>query len=315
MRMLLICSVLILVLIASATLWRASRNEARSESAFPPLGQFVTVDGLRLHYEQFGDGPDLVLIHGSAGNIRDMTFGLAPALQDRYRVTVFDRPGLGYSQAGADQSITEQARVLAQASRQIGLKNPVVLGQSYGGSVALAWGLTQPDIISGLILVSAPSMPWSDDAPFIYKANAHPIWGRLTRPLISAWVPASYVASQIEAVFTPQPSPGGYSGHIGAGLTLRRASLQANALQRVTLREEVRALAPKWSKLDLPVYLIHGDADQTVGLHIHALPLSQSLPNAELIVINGVGHMPHQTHMTEVISAIDRAFTALKLGK
>ncbi|OYW51676.1 MAG: hypothetical protein B7Z31_13665, partial [Rhodobacterales bacterium 12-65-15] len=90
-------------------------REAAVEAAFPPTGQFVTVDGLRLHYEMSGTGPDLVLIHGASGNLRDFTFALRDRLTDRYRVTVIDRPGLGYSDPAPDASLLAQVRIIRGA--------------------------------------------------------------------------------------------------------------------------------------------------------------------------------------------------------
>ncbi|WP_419739722.1 hypothetical protein [Ruegeria sp.] len=79
---------------AAFTLWRAAQSEARAAQAFPPEGQILDVDGIAVHAVVMGDGPDVVLIHGSSGNTRDMTFALAPILAKNYRVIVFDRPGL-----------------------------------------------------------------------------------------------------------------------------------------------------------------------------------------------------------------------------
>ena len=314
MRFVLICFGL-LVIFALATLWRSARNEAQSETDYPARGALVSVNGQAIHYEQFGAGPDIILIHGASGNTRDLTLGLVTALQDRFRVTVFDRPGLGYSSAGSDPSIIAQAGILAEATRYIGLENPVVLGQSYGGSVALAWALTQADMASSLVLLGTPSLPWDTPPPLVYRINTHPIWGHLSRPLISAWVPSSYVSGEIEKIFAPDAAPTGYSDYIGAGLTLRRASLYANAIQRVNLRNEIEALAPQWAQLTLPVQLVHGAADTIVGAEIHSIPLAQILPNAQLTLIEGAGHMPHHTHLEEVITAVDRAFAATERDK
>ena len=44
-----------------------------------------------------GEGPDVVLIHGAFGSLRDFTFDLSDRLSERYRVIAFDRPGLGYT--------------------------------------------------------------------------------------------------------------------------------------------------------------------------------------------------------------------------
>ena len=63
----------------------------------PALGRFVTVDGVRLHLRNEGEGPTVLLIHGAKGSLYDHELELAPLLRDRYRVITVDRPGSGYS--------------------------------------------------------------------------------------------------------------------------------------------------------------------------------------------------------------------------
>ena len=70
----------------------------RAERNNPPIGKFVDVGALRLHYIELGDGEPLVLLHGNSGMIQDFTSsGLVERAGQRYRVIVFDRPGFGYS--------------------------------------------------------------------------------------------------------------------------------------------------------------------------------------------------------------------------
>jgi hypothetical protein len=70
----------------------------RAERAFPPDGRFVTVDGVRLRYLEWGDGPPLVLLHGNGMLADDFDIsGVAAEAARRYRVIAFDRPGYGYS--------------------------------------------------------------------------------------------------------------------------------------------------------------------------------------------------------------------------
>src|SRR6056297_985370 len=160
--------IILACIVSLALLWayaqhRARLHEARAEAAFPPQGQFIEVNGHRVHALTMGEGPDVVLIHGASGNIRDMTHSLAPRLAKRYRVTIFDRPGLGYTDriniTGA--TIRQQADLLSAAARQIGLEAPIVMGHSYGGAVALAWGVHQPQYISALVPLASPSHPWT----------------------------------------------------------------------------------------------------------------------------------------------------------
>ena len=291
--------------LVGATHWRASAREASAEAAYPPSGQFVTVDGKRLHYEMKGTGPDLVMIHGASGSLRDLTFALRDRLTDRYRVTVVDRPGLGHSDPQDETSLLAQARFIKAGVAQLGVKDPVVLGQSYCGSVALAWALDGGP--KALVLVGSPSMPWPGKLDIWYRATDNAIGRAVAIPLASAFVPDTYVRKAIDAVFAPDLVPAGYDDFLGTQLTLRRATLAANVAQVNALRAELVEMEPHYPSLGLPVELIHGTEDTIVPLHIHSQPLSQLLPNATLTVISGAGHMPHHAHAAEVIAAIDRA--------
>ena len=295
--------------LAGVTHWRASAREAAAEAAFPPTGQFVTVDGLRLHYEMQGEGPDLVMIHGASGSLRDLTFALRDRLTDRFRVIVVDRPGLGHSDPLPEISLAAQARHIKAGMAQLGVADPVVLGQSYGGAVALAWAL-DADQTGGpraLVLVGSPSLPWPGALDIWYRVTSNPVGRAIVVPLASAFVPDSYVRAATVSVFAPDPVPEGYDAWLGAALTLRRGTLAANVAQVNALRDELVTMVPRYPGLTLPVELIHGTSDTVVPLDIHSQPLSQMLPNATLTVIPGAGHMPHHGHADVVIEAILRA--------
>jgi pimeloyl-ACP methyl ester carboxylesterase len=287
----------------------AQYRESKAEEQFPPQGQFLTVNGAQVHYVSKGTGPDVVLIHGASGNLRDFTFSLVDKLADRYRVTAFDRPGLGYTDRINPDGTTliEQAHLLAKASEQLGLQKPMVLGQSYGGAVALAWAVERPDSLSALVLLAAASNPWTTDLSTFYKVTSSDLGSRIVVPALTAFVPTSRVDSAIEGVFAPQKEPEGYADHIGAPLTLRRVSMRANAKQRANLLREIRALHTRYGSITVPTEIVHGDADTTVGLSIHSIPLSKQIKGAKLTILEGIGHMPHHAAEPEVVAAIDRA--------
>jgi pimeloyl-ACP methyl ester carboxylesterase len=308
--------ILLVILIALAvfwavTLWRAAQHEARAEAAYPPLGSIIDVDGHALHYVQAGSGPDVVLIHGASGNVRDFTFDLMDRLATDYRVTVFDRPGLGYTDRidrdGA--SIFEQADFLVAAARQIGIAAPVVLGHSYGGAVALAWATRHPDDVAALVLLGAVTHPWDTPLGLYYSVLSHPVGQAVVVPLITAWVPDRVVTDTIASIFAPQATPDGYAGYIGAGLTLRRVSMRENALHRASLLDEIRTMVPDYPALDLPVEMLHGTADTTVWAAIHATGMDRDVASANIVLMDNVGHSPHHAEPDTVATAIDRAVT------
>jgi len=311
---------LIVIAIVLGALWggtqhRARLHEAKAEAAFPPEGRIIEVKGTRVHGVVMGpdDGsaPDLVLIHGASGNTRDMTFDLAPRLAGDYRVIVLDRPGLGYTdrinRTGA--TITQQAALLQKAAAQFGAEKPIVLGHSYGGAVALAWAVTQPDHIAALVDLAGAAKPWESGLSTYYRVLSHPVLGPLVIPFITAYVDDARVEQAVSEIFTPQKPPEGYLTHIGAGLTLRRHSLRANALQRANLLSEIEALHLRYDEMTVPVEIVHGTADTTVGLSIHSQPLADQVAGANLTPLDGIGHMPHHAAPEAVIAAIHRAAT------
>ncbi len=303
--------VLILALILAA-LWafvllRAQLQERRAVAAYPPDGQIIEVNGHKVHAVVIGDGPDLVLIHGSSGSTRDMTFEFARRLAENYRVIVFDRPGLGYSDrlSPTGATIKQQATVLSQAAQQLGAMKPIVLGHSYGGSVALAWAVYQPGHIAGLVVLSGAAIPWDTGLSRHYQRLSHPIIGPLVIPFFTAFVHNARVEREVSSIFTPQTAPAGYAHYIAPGLTLRRNSLRANALQRANLLAEVTAMSPLYGAISVPAEIVHGTDDEIVGAQIHAVPLSHLIPDAKLILLQGIGHMPHHTNADQVIARID----------
>lgn len=294
---------------------KARAHETQAEATFPPEGQFVDVNGTRVHAVIRGapDAPPLVLIHGSSGNTRDWTLDIVPRLAEQYRVIVFDRPGLGYTQrlsgsgVAGGETIEEQASLLRSAAVALGAERPIVLGHSYGGAVALAWAVHYPENLSALVAVSAASHRWETGLSTYYKILSHPVAGPLVIPFLTAFVPDTKVEREIAAVFQPDRVPPGYLAHFGAGLTLRRASMRANALQRAGLLDEITALTPHYPNIAVPVEVLHGTADTLVWSSIHSEPLARAIPDAKLTLLPGTGHMPHHAVPGEIAEAIHRA--------
>jgi pimeloyl-ACP methyl ester carboxylesterase len=287
---------------------RASAVEAQSHATFPPEGQIITVDGLQVHAYVAGTGPDLILIHGASGNLRDFTFSLIPRLTDRYRVIAFDRPGLGWSDPLPDNNTdpAAQAAHLRRAADQLGVANPIVLGHSYGGAVAIAWALDNPDT-SALVLVAAASMPWDGSIWYMHNVMGSTLGGWTVVPMVTAFAGDATAESAIRDIFKPDVMPDGYLTHIGASLTMRRTTLQANSAQVAGLKPFIIAMRARYDSLTLPIEAVHGDTDMIVPLRVHSGPLSDLLPNVHLTVLPGTGHMPQHANEPQVLAAIDRA--------
>lgn len=307
-------ALLSLVVIATiATLWKVEQRKSTALKAFPPEGDFVSVDGHPVHYVERGDptSPAVVLLHGASGNTRDFTFDLVDRLTDHYRVIVFDRPGLGHTPPLAANGVTiaDQAALLSRAASELGVKNPVVVGQSFGGAITMAWAVNHPDTIAAAVSIAGATYPWEGRLSGFYARLSDPWKGPIVARLISAWASEQYVAESIAGIFAPQPAPEGYAEYVGVPLILRPASLMANAQQRNDLRPQLADLAPRYKDLTLPLEIIHGDADTTVGINVHSTRMVDDITGANLVALKGVGHMPHHTNPDDVVNAIRRAAT------
>lgn len=295
----------------------AERREAAARAQYPPVGRVIEVEGTRVHVRVEGHGPDVVLIHGASGNLRDFTFSLAGRLARDFRVIAFDRPGLGWTErlpghggAGSSrgESPAEQAALLHAAAERIGVQNPVVVGHSYGGAVALAWGLERPGATRALVLLAGAAMPWPGGLGALYAINGSAVGGATVVPLITALAPRGAIDDAVASVFAPQHPPPGYAVHMGVGLSLQRGALRANAQQVQSLRPHIVRMSRRYADtLTMPVEIVHGTEDTIVPMDIHSEPLAEFLPDANLTRLAGVGHMPHHADEDSVVAAIRRA--------
>src|SRR3712207_1485961 len=139
---LLLLAVLVPVLLLAAGATFTSVYAWTIERRFPPTGRFITVDGCRLHYREEGpeEGPSrgtIVILHGASSNLVESMLGLGTALSRHYRVIAIDRPGHGWSERRQGLSEAEPARqaaLMADALRQLGVQNAVVVGHSWSGT-------------------------------------------------------------------------------------------------------------------------------------------------------------------------------------
>ena len=134
------------------------KNDFQKQRAVSKDGtETVTVNGVRLAYETYGDGEiPLVMVHGSWVSRRNWDW-LVPHLANSFRVLTYDRRGHGESeQPGGQGSVREDVFDLAALIEHLELAPAWVVGQSFGGSITLRLACERPDLLQGITAHEPP---------------------------------------------------------------------------------------------------------------------------------------------------------------
>jgi len=134
--------------------------------------------GHTIHFQQTGQGPDIVLIHGLFCNIAFWWFRVAPKLAEKHRVTALDLRGHGFSAMSGDgYRAVDLAEDVVALMGHLGIVDAHVIGHSFGGAVALAVAAQHPERVNKLTLADAwvpsmQSMPQLNDSEAWTKLQA-----------------------------------------------------------------------------------------------------------------------------------------------
>ena len=178
----------------------------KAERENPAAGRFLDVDGVRLHYVERGSGEPLVLLHGNGSMIEDFeSSGLIDLAARNYRVIVFDRPGFGHSDRPRNVVWTPdaQAELINHALERLDVSNAIVLGHSWGASVAVALALKYPDLVRGLVLASGYYYPTARPDVIAMGAPALPLIGDILSHTLSPLISRAIWPLMMAKIFGP----------------------------------------------------------------------------------------------------------------
>ncbi|CAN7398170.1 alpha/beta fold hydrolase [Massilia sp. LjRoot122] len=292
-------------LAASFLYVRAKTKQAERDN--PPQGNFIEVDGVRLHYLDRGTGPALVLLHGNGVYSKDFEItGLLQRASEHYRVIAFDRPGFGYSERPRSTVWTpdKQAALLHRALEQIGVESAIVAGHSWGTMVALAMGLQQPDFVRGLVLLSGYYYPSIRLDVATMTQPAVPIVGDLLRYTVSPLISRALWPGMAKRTFSPKPVDKRFDA-FPVWMALRPKQLRAAAAETAMMIPSAASLSKRYAELKVPTVIVAGTQDKIVDAGHNSERLSERLALSQLELVPGVGHMSHYAHPDKVMAAID----------
>lgn len=298
---------------AKAAILERTVSEAAGRRRPEPVSRTTTVEGLAIHamespaapWAHRPGAPTVVLLHGAGLDHRDWTFRFFDALPAEMRVVAFDRPGFGRSERPtiAGGLPATQARLLRLAAIDFGVESVVVVGHSWGGAVAMAWGLDAPDDVVGVVSLAGAVMPWSFASSLEHNR-------RLRAAARMALQPGGMRRAALEAIdesFAPTDVPEGYIDHIATELRLMAGAAAATAGDVATVNGALGLQIQRYRGFAHPVELIYGGADRILSAEEQGVAALELLAGARLTLEPEAGHMIHHTHPEICVAAIRRA--------
>jgi pimeloyl-ACP methyl ester carboxylesterase len=298
---------------ALAMLALVNRRLAKNaENDNPPAGQFLEVGGVRLHYVERGSGAPLVLLHGNGSMIQDFeSSGLIDLAARNYRVIVFDRPGFGHSDRPRNVVWTPaaQAELISRALERLGVSHAIVLGHSWGASVAVALALNYPRLVQGLVLASGYYYPTFRPDVVAVSAPAVPLVGDLLRYTIAPIVSRVMWPLLMTKIFGPRSVPEKFEG-FPKEMALRPSQIRASAAESALMIPDAFQFRDQYANLKMPMVIVAGEEDRLVDIDAQSERLHRDVPQSRFHRVPETGHMIHQTATGVVMSAIDEVATA-----
>jgi pimeloyl-ACP methyl ester carboxylesterase len=280
---------------------------AQGQSAMQPADRFVEVNGLRLHYVDWGgDGKQpLVMVHGLDRVARTYDH-LAVRFTPRYRVLAIDMRGHGDS--GWDPQgrylVEDHVGDLEGIVAQLKLRDLVLWGNSTGGRVVQVFAGKHPELVSRVI---------SEDVGPERPRQIADGYAKRVEQERAGWASTEELLAQLTKA-NPRMSPAVLEAYVRFG-TRKRADGRIEWKRDPQLVKGFVA-TDLWRfvrEIKAPILYILGGRSTIVPAETQA-ELRKTLPNAQLITIPDVGHYPSDEQPDEVVRLVNRFLSGENVG-
>jgi pimeloyl-ACP methyl ester carboxylesterase len=253
--------------------------------------EFVEADGLRIAYERVGEGRPLVFVHGAAEDSRIWQPQLAD-LADEFTVVAWDEPGAGRS---ADMpewlTLAGFADGLAALIESLRLGPAHVAGLSWGGTVVLELYRRHPGLVATLIMIDTYA-GWKGSLP------ADEVQARVADARRMLAAPPGDFDPTLPGLFADDP-PADFVRLLAAiAADVRPATLGRELA--IMAETDLSDLLPH---VAVPTLLLWGASDARSPLTV-AAQFETAIPDTELVVIEGAGHMSNLERPEQVNAAV-----------
>lgn len=261
----------------------------------PTLDAFLAEAGNArpaLRYEEHGSGPPIVLIHG-LGTSRFSWRHLVEPLARHGRVIALDLKGFGDSPKPTDRnySIYDQAVLVHDLIDRLALRDVTLVGHSLGGGVALATALKleQQGELRRLVLID--SIGYEQRFPAFVTLLKTPLLGYLSVHLLPARL---QVRALLRAAFhDPARIEDAAVETYARGLRTPEGKHAILQSARQIVPKDLATLTANYPTIRAPALILWGREDTITPLQV-GRRLHDALPNSRLVVLDGVGHIPHE---------------------
>ena len=264
-------------------------EELKTKYANAP-SKFISVDGMEVHYRDEGDASDsipIVLIHGTGSSLH--TFNdWTVQLSKNHRVIRLDIPAYGLTGPfpNRDYSTAHYVVFINNFLKALDIKNCILAGNSLGGGIAWNFTAAYPHMVDKLILIDASGYPSaSKSVPIAFKLAQTPVLKN-----IFTFITPRFVAKQsIENVYADKSKVTKAMVDRYFELTLREGNRQA-FVDRLGTEKDTTAYK-NIKTIRQPTLILWGDQDELIPPKM-AHRFHEDLPNSELVILKGVGHVP-----------------------
>jgi pimeloyl-ACP methyl ester carboxylesterase len=267
--------------------------------------------GKEIHYfEQPGRGVPVVMIHGLPGTHKDFD-PVIPQLRGMHVISI-DRPGFGWSKGGS-MPYQEQIDLVHDMLTQLQLSPAVVVGHSFGATLALGVARRYPQDVAEMILVAPGAGGLRSKTADLLQAR-YIRFSQLPAIRTVIDITAGDVIKRVSATsgaghaFEPEPVDPGYEQRL-LSVTMTPGNIAAFASEQLEFDDTSRWVDDNVPHIDVPSMIIGALDDQLIGIE-HARRLADTLPKAELVTVEG-NHMIPYTHPDVVADKIREATAAI----
>ncbi len=258
--------------------------------------KFLEIDGIRIHYRVEGNGPNLVLLHGTAASLHTWD-GWVENLKDDFRIIRIDLPAYGLTgpHPASDYSMEEYTRVINDFLQTIEVDSFYLAGNSFGGNISWNFTLSYPEKVKKLILIDASGVPINGNSPMIIKLARNPV----IAPLLRVFTPRFVIKNNIKQVYYDDDKI--TDQLIDRYYALARRPGNRNAfIERSKTDYDIDI--SELSRINCPTLVMWGQHDAWIPVADAAI-FNKKITDSELIIFDNAGHVPMEEIPEESSSA------------